>query len=181
MAFWRLISRFKTDVAIRPKTPTGTSPALDRNRDIQIVRSFFRNRRRAHIREASHVLNLSYGKIWSILRKDLGWRPYRPITVQALSPINMEARLAACQFWLTFPTWFDQQVIWSDEKWFILTKAPNKKNTVHWAPANPNHLVQCKKQGEKKVMAWSGMAWWTGRSCLCSGLRGLSMVKFTLT
>ena len=101
---------------------------------------------------------MSVGKIWTILKKDLGWKPYRPITVQMLNPNNMEARLAACQFWLTFPTsWFDQQVIWSDEKWFVLIKAPNKKNSVCWAPANPHNLVQCKKQGRKKVMAWSKM------------------------
>ena len=157
MAFSRLISRFEKDAAIRPQAPSGTSPTYDRKQDCQKVKMFFRNKKKAHIREASQTLNMSVGKIWTILRKDLGWKPYRPITVQMLNPNNMEARLAACQFWLTFPTsWFDQQVIWSDEKWFVLIKAPNKKNSVCWAPANPHNLVQCKKQGGKKVMVDGG-------------------------
>ena len=48
-------------------------------------------------------------------------------------------------------------MIWSDEKWFVLTQSSNRKNSCTWAPYNPNNLEQCKKQGGAKVMAWVGM------------------------
>ena len=85
------------------------------------------------------------------------WRPYRPHLTQVLSPANKESRLAACQFWLTFPEEQFEQILWSDEKWFVLRQAPSRKNDVIWAPENPRTVVECKKSHGAKVMAWVGI------------------------
>ena len=67
----------------------------------------------------------------------------------------MESRLAACSFCFTKEdNWFSDCVLWSTDKWCVLHQSPNKQNDRRWAPANPHRLVQCKKQGGKKVMAW---------------------------
>ena len=111
----------------------------------------------AHVRLAAEHLQMSFGKVWMILRKQLEMRPYRPRLVTVLTPANKQARMDACGFWLTHDEeWFDR-VIWSDEKWFLLQPAPNRKNTVCWAPQNPNKLVPCKKAHGQKVMAWVGL------------------------
>ena len=52
--------------------------------------------------------------------------------------------------------WFGR-VLWSDEKWFVLTPAPNRKNTVYWCPSNPHNIVPCKRAHGEKVMVWVGI------------------------
>ena len=47
--------------------------------------------------------------------------------------------------------------MWSDEKWFDLQQAPNRKNEVMWAPENPHNVVECKRAHGEKIMAWIGI------------------------
>ena len=105
------------------------------------------------------------------MRKNLKYRPYKPHTAQVLSPANMESRLAASNFFLTFTERQLEKDIWSDEKWFVLHQAPNSKKCVLWGPANTRNVVACKKAHQAKVMAWVGMV--DGRCCLCTGFRGV--------
>ena len=61
------------------------------------------------------MLGISFGQIWTILRKKLKFRAYRPHLAQVLSPDNMMSRLAACNFWLTFTEEQLERILWSDE------------------------------------------------------------------
>ena len=83
-------------------------------------------------------LGLSYGQVWRILRKVLKWRAYSTHLVQILSPANKESRVAACTFWLNFTAEQFERVLCSDEKWFVLHQAPNRKNDVIWSPYSPD-------------------------------------------
>ena len=89
--------------------------------------------------------------------KVLKWKAYRPHLVQVLSPANMESRVAACSFWLSFEEEWFERVIWSDEKWFVLQNSPNKQTNRFWAPFNPHDVIQCKKAHRKKAMCWVGI------------------------
>ena len=154
-AFQRLIERFATEGSVHPIASPGTRSTPDG--DVDRVRKFFDEHPDSHVRGAAEQLGISIGKVWTILRKKLKWKPYRPHLATVLTPNSMESRLAACSFWITHgEDWFER-VIWTDEKWFSLIQAPNKKNTVHWAPENPHQVVQCKKAHGKKVMAWVGI------------------------
>ena len=155
LAFNRLIQRFKVTASVRPaKTPGRAPPPPD---EVQKVEQFFTEHPKAHIRLAAKKLGMSFGKVWRILRSALKWKPYRPHLCQVLSPANKQSRLAACQFWLTHDeSWFER-VLWSDEKWFVLQQAPNRKNTVMWAPENLHKIVECKRTHGKKIMAWVGI------------------------
>ena len=62
-----------------------------------------------------------------------------------------------CRWFLDQEDEFPQRIIWSDEKWFVMHPAPNTKNDVIWAPWNPEEEVECKRQGDTKVMAWCAM------------------------
>lgn len=154
-AFHRVVDRFKTDASVRPKISPGSPPMSDD--DIRRVKSFFTRNKKAHIRQAVQDLNLSFGTVWTILRKKLQWKAFRPHLAQILSAANKESRLAACSFWISFEEEWFERVLWSDEKWFMLQNSPNKKNDVFWSPVNPHEVVECKKAHGKKVMAWVGI------------------------
>ena len=149
-AFFRLVDRFKNEAAVRPKVSHGSPQISDA--DVQRVKSFFQRNKKAHIRQAVQELDLSFGTIWRILRKVLKWKAYRPHLTQVLSPANMESRVAACSFWLSFEEEWFERVIWSDEKWFVLQNCPNKQTNRFWTPVNPHEVIQCKKAHGKKAM-----------------------------
>ena len=76
-----------------------------------------------------------------------------PHRVKVLSQENKQARVAACRFFLTFDEdLFQKQVIWSDEKGFVLTQPSNRKNDCSWMPANQHNLEKCKNQGGKNML-----------------------------
>ena len=52
-----------------------------------------------------------------------------------------------CQWFLSQPEDFPQNVPWSDEKWFVVYQAPNAKNDVTWVPWNTHEEVKCKAGG----------------------------------
>ena len=149
--FQRVIDRFLRTASVRQSTPAGLPPTPAE--DIQAVKDFFQRNPKAHLRAAMVELNLPIGKIWMILRKNLKFKPYRPHTSQMLSPANMESRLAASNFFLTFSEDQLEKVLWSDEKWFVLHQAPNRKNDVIWGPQNTRNVGGCKKAHQAKVMA----------------------------
>lgn len=154
-AFERVRKRLETTANAHTQHPPGLASVSAE--DIESVRRYFDEHKKAHIRQATLELNLSYGKIWRILRQELKWKSYRPHQVQALSLPNKLSRMAACSYWLTFnEDWFER-VIWTDEKWFLLKQSPNKQVDRFWAPFNPHELVECKQAHASKVMAWVGI------------------------
>ena len=109
-SFKRLLERFETDTAVRSIKPAGKSPA-----EVNRVKEYFKVNKQNHIRQAVQDLGFSFGKIWTILRKNLGWKAYRPHRVHILTPAHMESRLSACTFWLTMEeNWFSDCVLWSE-------------------------------------------------------------------
>ena len=98
------------------QTPAGKYPDFSKEDDIQRVEQFFKNQPKAHIRGAVTELNMSFGKIWTILREDLKFSAYRPHLAQILSPANMESHLAACNFWLQFTSDQFEKILFSDDK-----------------------------------------------------------------
>ena len=79
-----------------------------------LLQIYFEQNPKCHVRQAARVLDLSYGEIWRILRKNLKWKAYKPHLTQCLGLANKESRSAACTFWLSFEGEWFQRVIWSD-------------------------------------------------------------------
>lgn len=126
--------------------------------DVKAVEDFFSRNEEGHIRDAAKELSLSFGKIWFILRKILKWKAYRPHTTTVLTPKQKQTRLNAAQWFLSHELhFFSKQVIWSDEKYFVLKQGPNKSIHRYWAPTNPHVLIECKSQSQEKVMCWTGL------------------------
>ena len=45
---------------------------------------------------------------------------------------------------------FEEKVICTDEKYFVLNQGPNKSINKIWAPTNPYVDVQCKTQSQQR-------------------------------
>ena len=142
------------------RTRSRTPPGLVKTRsgDIARFKQYFKNNDMKHLREASRDLGMSKTTLWRILRVDLKWKAYKPSIGHVLTETDKDRRLAACQWFINQPEeFFEKQVIFSDEKYFVLQQGPNKQNDQSCAPTNPHKLEACKIQGGKKAMCWTGL------------------------
>ena len=121
-----------------------------------------------------------------MVRQKLGWFPYKPRNTIPLTPAHKQGRVNFCNWLLSKPEAFCDQVIWSDEKWFVLRQPPNRQNERYWAPSDPEVEVPCKEQGGKKVMAWVGVVagrvilHWFPSNVSVNGERYLQMLQQVL-
>ena len=101
-AFARLVHRFDASGGVtgRGQTEEDRRTALT-DENIRRVEEYFTNNEKNSIRTAAEDLDLCYSTIWTILRKSLHWKPYRPLKVNRLTDKNREDRLA-------FVRWFQQ-------------------------------------------------------------------------
>ena len=82
----------------------------------------------------------------------MGRKFYRPSTVQPLNESHVEQRKKFCTWILEQPAGFVQNVIWTDEKFFVLNQKPNRKNDGTWNKENPHKIVETNDRNGKKVM-----------------------------
>lgn len=80
MAFSRVANRLKTFGNTHTQQPPGR-PVCSRE-VIERVAHFFQENDQATVRIAAEDLHLSYGTVWTILRKKLKWRSYKYRPVQ---------------------------------------------------------------------------------------------------
>jgi hypothetical protein len=84
---------------------------------------------------------------------------------QVLSDQNKIDRLTFCQWILKQEPGFEQRIIFSDEKYFVLRQKPHSQNDRYWSATNPYQIAECQVQGDAKVMAFVALV--DGRiSCL---------------
>ena len=103
-------------------------------------------------------MGISLGKVWFILRKVLKWKAYRPHLATILSHDQRQRRVQAAEWFLQHDAeFFQDQVVWSDEKYFMLKQGPNRSIHRYWAPVNPHEFIECKSQSQQKAMCWTGL------------------------
>ena len=51
-----------------------------------------------------------------------------------------------------------QDIIFTDEKWFVLRPHPNRQNYRYWSFTNPYQYDDSIKQRAEKVMCWAAIA-----------------------
>ena len=62
-----------------------------------------------------------------------------------------------CSWILSKELGFEQKIIFSDEKIFVLHPAPNRQNDRIWAPWDPDEEVACRYQNDSKIMVWAAL------------------------
>ena len=159
MAFKRLVDRFQMTGNISPAKPQGRSatPGELVEKVRQLVKPFQEKRQSISASTIAKHLQTSTTTVWRILRKKLHWKPYRPHVGVPLAAAHKTGRREFSEWLLQRPDGFEEKVIWTDEKWFVLNAAPNKQNKRFWAIEKPKVSVNCKEQGAQKVMCWAAV------------------------
>jgi len=140
ITFRRVIDRFWQTASCKKQQPPGR-PKM--NEDIvTAVKNFFEEKKSSSIREASKELGLSTGTVWRVIKTNLKWKDYRLRRAQCLTAAHVESHLLACRFWTGFPEEWFENVIWTDDKMFVLTSKPHRQNDRVWAPVPPNEVVE---------------------------------------
>ena len=85
------------------------------------------------------------------------WKPFKFSFVQKLLPTHHRQRKEFCRWLLNKPENFADNVLWSDEKWWVLHQRPNRQNDRYWAAHNPHRYMECNIQGDVKAMSWVGV------------------------
>ena len=155
-AFKNAIDRFVSTGGNAKQKERLVNPIPDEQ--IKQVEEYFKEHDDAHIREASRDIGFSVSKIWIILRQHLKWKAYTPNVSAYLTEQNKTARLNSADWFLSHDCcFFQDKVIWSDEKYFVLKQGPNKSIHKVWAPVNPYINIECKNQSQQKIMVWVGL------------------------
>ncbi len=151
-SFRRVIQRFEISGGnAQPKKRQGKGIPDDH---IKQVHDYFKSKDDAHLRD----LGFSVKKVWLILKTKLKWRSYTPTLSACLTASNISSRLTAADWFLNHDsTFFQDKIIWSDEKYFVLKQGPNKSIHRVWSPVNPYINVECKTQSQQKIMVWVGL------------------------
>lgn len=160
VAFQRIIGRFHSTLGhVRPAVPKGRPPISEETVDAvrQYLAPFVERKEAVSLRLIAESLHISISTVWRVLRKRLHWYPYKPHAVVPLGFKHRSERREFSEWLLGKDERFPDRVIWTDEKWFTLSQAPNRQNERYWAPCNPNVDVECKVQGERKVMCWAAI------------------------
>ena len=89
------------------------------------------------LRDRSLDLDIPRATIHTILRYNIGMKAWKILEVQELKPIHYPARKKFCEWLLQQPAGFEDRVIWSDEKIFVLHMRVNKQNDRVWGIYNP--------------------------------------------
>ena len=107
-AFLRIIKRFDESGGVtgRGKTQEDRRTAVTPE-NIKRIDEFFTANPKSSIRNASNDLDLPFGTIWNILRRELKWKAYRPTRVNRLTPKNKEDRLTFSHWLLAQPEGFE--------------------------------------------------------------------------
>ena len=130
-------------------------PKLRRKKKVLL---YFKANPEASIRDAQTDLSLPRSSIFDAA-KEAGLRAWKFHHVHALKDDHKRQRLEFAHFILQQPEDLLDKIIWSDEKWWMLTRKGNHKNDHYWSLFNPGEqlIKETKIQGEKKVMSWIGM------------------------
>ena len=84
--FERLLKRFEKTGTVHHTSPPRKASTLSVVDDVEKVREYFFDHLRAHIRSAVTEMNMSYEKIWNILKKTLRFKVWIPKLTQELTP-----------------------------------------------------------------------------------------------
>jgi hypothetical protein len=114
---------------------------------------------RSSVRHLARELNVSAGKIHSILKKNK-YHPYRPNLVQNLVPGDSERRLTFVA-WLLVQTQEEQRfldyICWTDESKFTNNGIINKQNNRYWSDSNPFWTNDINFQHVWGTNVWCGL------------------------
>ena len=154
--FSRVNDHFEKDGSIL-KTPVKRQKTKRTHENLQKIQEMLEEKVQFSVRNVAPKLSLSTSTVWRLLRYDSKAKFYRPSTVQPLTEDHMEQRRKFCSWLLQQPADFTKNVVWTDEKIFVLNQRPNRKNDGVWSKENPHDLVQTNDRNGQKIRIFVAM------------------------
>jgi transposase len=113
-AFKRLVARFSGTGDVSPKSKTGGRPDIT-DEMVEDVKDFLlpytTSRKSVSLNTLANSLGISYTTAWRIVRKRLGWYPYKPRNVVPLTERHKADRVVFCDWLLEQAEGFEQKVM----------------------------------------------------------------------
>lgn len=110
-------------------------------------------------RRISKQHNISQSSVFRILKSN-NLRPFIPRKVHQLFLPDNELRLEFCNIILTLcdqnPNLMNN-IIWSDEAIFKLSRTENRSNTIYWSDTNP-HITSVQQLNQPGLMTWAAVS-----------------------
>jgi len=126
---------------------------------INSVKVFFENNSSKSTRQASRELGIKRHHVLNILKKDLGWRAWKPHYLHRLLPGDCDKRRVFAESMLE---WYEgdanvfNNIVWSDEAIFHVGGLVNRHNCHYWCEEDPKVITE-KFMGKPKVTVWCGI------------------------
>ena len=155
--FERVIKRFTSTNSTAHGKTTGRPSSARTEDNVERIQQLISDDMTLSIRRISALVLLSIGSVWNILRKNLKLYPYKPHNTVPLTEAHKETRVEFCDWILSQPDGFPNNVFFSDEKIFTEKIRPNKQTERYWCNVDPEIEDENRVQGGRKVMAWAGL------------------------
>ncbi len=92
------------------------------------VEAYFEEHPTHSIRQAALDIDASTFSVWKVLRQSLKFRAYKIHKVHKSNDSNYAERDTFCIWFLSKGAGFHRNVLFSDEKWWVLNSSPNSQN-----------------------------------------------------
>lgn len=132
----------------------------NQNEELQLnILLYFEEQPKSSIRDAVRDLNVSYGVIQRVLKKN-NIKPYKIMPVQKLLVNDGFQRINFCQ---TMINKYNEDadifkhVFWTDESTFTTAGMFNRKNSHVWSQGNSRAVEEIQFQGRRSINVWCGI------------------------
>ena len=113
MAFIRLLERFLTTGSIHPTQPQGRTATPDLVKKVrELVKPFQDSGKSISVHAVAKQVDASTATVWRIMRKKLGWKPYKLHLSVPLTAAHQAGRREFSEGLLQKPDGFEEKVIW---------------------------------------------------------------------
>lgn len=153
---YRTIKRYEETGTIVPKKKPGKKRTVRTPAVIKAVKERIRRNPARSGRKMAREMNMSHFAMQSILKKDLGNKPYKKQKIHGLTSKNIADRVARSR--LLLKTHAGHNIIFSDEKLFTLEAPLNKQNDRVYG-ASLRDIPADKRAVERYQNASSVMVW----------------------
>lgn len=157
---YRTLKRYKNTGSIHPVKKPGKKRTTRTRTVIKVVRERIRRNPAQSVRSIGRSLGIPKSCIHEITKLDLKLKGYKKQKVHGLTTANKKARVERCKHLLAWHA--DSEIIFSDEKLFLLQDSHNQQNdrvyAAKLADAPRDKLAVERFQNVSRVMVWGAIS-----------------------
>ena len=148
-----MVSSFEKTGSVMPRMGRKPGATEKRKQAGILLKQEFAENPSLPLGKAACIAEISKSLARTVVRDDLGLKPYKPQYVQELLPLDYAKRLEFAQWFLAQPAEIQQYLLFSDEAYFYKTRSLNKQNNREWLESNPHTWVEKPLQDER-ILVW---------------------------